>query len=94
MQGVQVIFQSFYNAHNKIQKIDLNELAVAQLRTRAADNQFWISGSNSSEEYSGFPSSIIRPDGTLRQATRHKTEIIVEDLSLSQLGWMYDNRET
>jgi len=91
-QAVQVIFQSFYNANNKIQKTDLNELAVAQLRTRAADNQFWISGSNSSEEYSAFPSSIIRPDGSLKQVIRHKTELIVEDLSQSQLGWMYDNR--
>jgi predicted amidohydrolase len=61
--GVQLVFDSFYNARAKgpgIHRIIMRP----SLQARAATNYFWISASNSSAYYS-WPSVFIQPDGTI-----------------------------
>lgn len=61
--GVQLIFDSFYNARAKgpgIHRIIMRP----SLQARAATNYFWISASNSSAYYS-WPSVFIQPDGVI-----------------------------
>jgi predicted amidohydrolase len=61
--GVQLVFDSFYNARAKgpgIHRIIMRP----SLQARAATNYFWISASNSSAYYS-WPSVFIQPDGAI-----------------------------
>ena len=66
--GVQIIFDSFYNARAKgpgIHRIIMRP----SLQARAATNYFWISASNSSAYYS-WPSVFIQPDGEILEQLR------------------------
>lgn len=89
---VQLIFHSCYNVSRK-PKPDMRELALAQIRTRAADNLMWISGSNSSARYSFSTACIVRPDGSIRKMRRYSAGILLHDFPDTKLGWTYDNRE-
>jgi predicted amidohydrolase len=90
-QGVQLIFHSYYNAGNEGACNSLDDLILAQLRTRAADNQMWISASNSSERHSRLTACIARPDGSILSARRHIPGIVTHTLPDTALGWVYDN---
>jgi predicted amidohydrolase len=90
-QGVSLLFHSYYNANSGRGPDSLDDLMLAQLRTRAADNLMWISASNSSEPHSRLGSCIVRPDGSAIESDRHKPGIVVDDTSISDLGWTYDN---
>jgi deaminated glutathione amidase len=89
--GVELIFHSFYNAANR-NATSIKDLMVASLMVRAADNQMWISASNSSESYSPLAACIVRPDGSLVRARRNVTGLVVDDYPSNDLGWTYDNR--
>ncbi len=91
-KGVQLVFHSCHNVSGK-PKPDLRELALAQIRTRAADNQMWVSGSNSSARYSFSTACIARPDGSVRSSRRHAAGVLVSDVPDKKLGWTYDNRK-
>lgn len=91
-KGVQLVFHSCHNVSGK-PKPALQELALAQIRTRAADNQVWVSGSNSSARYSFSTACIARPDGSVRSSRRHAAGILVSDVPDKELGWTYDNRK-
>ena len=91
-RGVRLLFHSYYNANNKEGANSLDDLIVAQLRTRAADNQMWICASNSSERHSRMVSCIVKPDGSLISAKRHISSIVIQEFSSSNLGWTYDNK--
>jgi predicted amidohydrolase len=91
-QQVSVLFHSYYNAKSTRGPDSLDDLILAQLRTRAADNLMWISASNSSEIHSRLASCIVRPDGSITASDRHKPGIVVDDTSDADLGWTYDNR--
>jgi deaminated glutathione amidase len=91
-KGVKLIFHSCYNVSRKPQPA-LQELALAQIRTRAADNRIWISGANSSARYSFSTACIARPDGSVRGAKRHVASMLLHDFPDTELGWMYDNQK-
>jgi predicted amidohydrolase len=88
--GVGLIFHSFHNAGNK-HRTSIEDLMAANLLVRAADNQMWISASNSSTPYCPLPATIARPDGSANRGERHSTCIVVEDYPRAKLGWTYDN---
>lgn len=90
-QGVKILFLSFYNAKSSKGRNSLDDLVDAQLRTRAADNLMYISGSNSSTRYSRIPSSVASPDGKLTSLKRHKAGVLIYDYPDKNLGWTYDN---
>jgi len=88
--GVGLLFHSFHNAGNK-HKTSIKNLMDAHLIVRSADNQIWISASNSSKPYSPLQVTIARPDGSTNKAKRHATSIVIEDYPKAELGWTYDN---
>jgi len=90
-KGVQLLFHSYYNAKNEGAGTSLDDLMLAQLRTRAADSHVWISASNSSARYSRLPACIARPDGSVRRTRRHVAGIVLHDIPDTDLGWTYDN---
>ena len=90
--GVGLIFHSFHNAANQY-RTSISDLMHANLLVRAADNQIWISASNSSSRYSPLSASIVRPDGSFKRARRNVSGLIVDKYPSHDLGWTYDNRE-
>ena len=64
-QGVQVIFQSFYNARQKKGSIHPIIMPITA-QARAATNYFFMSLSNSSAKHS-WPCHFITPDGLIAQ---------------------------
>ena len=89
--GVGLIFHSIYNAGKSKGPTSLDDLLAANLLVRSADNQFWISASNSSKAHSSCPSTIARPDGSAKKAKRHRPAIVIEDYPKADLGWTYNN---
>jgi predicted amidohydrolase len=89
--GVGLLFLSLYNA-GRVRATCLNDLMRANLIVRAADHGLWISASNSSQRHSPLPASIVRPDGSMVQAKRHVSGLVVDDYPAAELGWTYDNR--
>ncbi len=89
--GVELVFHSFYNAANR-GATSIKDLMVASLMVRAADNQMWISASNSSKSYSPLSACIVRPDGSLIRARRNVTGLVVDNYPSNDLGWTYNNR--
>lgn len=63
-QGVQCVFQSFYNARQLGPSIH-SEIMRQTMQCRAATNYMWISMTNSSAWFSPYPSCFIRPDGKI-----------------------------
>lgn len=91
-KGVQLIFHCCHNVSRK-PKSELEELALAQIRTRAADNQMWILDSNSSARYSFSRACVARPDGSVRSLKKHVAGILLHDFPDQEIGWTYDNRK-
>jgi predicted amidohydrolase len=91
-RGVRVLFHSCHNVSGK-PKPDLEELALAQIRTRAADYQMWISGANSSARFAFSTACMARPDGSIRRSRRHAAGLLLHDFPDIELGWTYDNRK-
>ena len=89
--GVQLIFHSGHTVSSKPRPL-FQELTLAQMRTRAADNQMWIAGSTSSARYSFSTACLARPDGSVRSSRRHTNGILLHDFPDMELGWTYDNR--
>ncbi len=92
-QKVKVLFLSYGNAKSRRGKNSLDDLMEAQLKTRAADNQMYISASNSSSWYSRMPSGVASPDGKFTHLKRHKPGVLIYDYPEEYLGWIYDNSE-
>jgi predicted amidohydrolase len=91
-KGAQLIFHSCHNVSGKARPL-FQELTLAQIRTRAADNQMWISSSNSAARYSFSTACIARPDGSVRSSRRHVNGLLLHDFPDTKLGWTYDNRK-
>ena len=62
--GVNCIFQSFYNAKQSGPSIHTHIMRQT-MQSHAATNNFWISMTNSSGYYSPYPSCFIQPDGKI-----------------------------
>jgi predicted amidohydrolase len=63
-QGVQCLFQSFYNARQKGPSVH-TQIMRQTMQCRAATNHLWVSMCNSSGYYSPYPSCFIQPDGKI-----------------------------
>lgn len=91
-KGVQLIFHSCHNVSGKRRPL-FQELTLAQIRTRAADNQMWISSSNSAARHSFSATCMARPDGSVRRSRRHVNGLLLHEFPDTNLGWIYDNRK-
>jgi len=74
--GVRCIFYSFYNASAQGRTIH-TVIMRPTLQARAATNHMWLSVSNASGYYQGWPSVFIVPDGRIVQSLRrHRAGIM------------------
>jgi len=89
--GVGLLFHSFFNAENS-RSTSIKELMMANLLVRAADNEMWISASNSSATYSPLSACIVRPDGSSVRSSRNVTSLAFDTYPVAELGWTYDNK--
>jgi deaminated glutathione amidase len=63
-EGVQCVFQSFYNARQTKPSIHTHIMRQT-MQCRAATNYFWVSMTNSSGYYSPYASCFITPNGKI-----------------------------
>ena len=63
-EGVECVFQSFYNARANGPGIHTTIMRPT-LQAHAGINYFWISATNSSAYYGSWPSVFVRCDGTI-----------------------------
>jgi len=83
-QGVQCVFQSFYNARQNGPSVH-SDIMRQTMQCRAATNYMWVSMTNSSAWYSPYPSCFIRPDGKIvEQLTRNKEGMMINTVDLSK----------
>jgi len=83
-QGVQCIFQSFYNARQQGPSIH-SDIMRQTMQCRAATNYTWISMTNSSAWYSPYPSCFIRPDGKIvEQLGQNKEGMMINTVDLNK----------
>jgi len=84
-KDVQLIFHSCHTVSRKPRPL-FQELTLAQIRTRAMDNQMWIAGSTSSARYSFSKTCIARPDGSVRSLRRHTGGLLLHDFPDTELA--------
>jgi predicted amidohydrolase len=83
-QGVECVFQSFYNARQKSPSVHTHIMRQT-MQTRAAENGFWISMSNASGRYSPYPSCFIQPDGKIiNQLKSNKSGMMINVVDLNE----------
>jgi len=83
-QGVNCIFQSFYNARQSGPSVHTHIMRQT-MQCHAATNHFWVSMANASGYYSPYPSCFIQPDGMIvRQLTANRPGIMVNTVDLSK----------
>lgn len=83
-EGVQCVFQSFYNARQKGPSVH-SDIMVQSMQCRAASNAFWVSMCNSSAPYSPYGSCFIQPDGKVRQRLkRNRPGMMLNAVDLSE----------
>ena len=76
-QGVECIFQSFYNARQKGPSVH-SEIMRQTMQCRAATNYFWVSMTNANGYYSPYPSCFIQPDGRIvARLKSHRAGVMV-----------------
>lgn len=84
-RGVQLIFHSGHNISSKPRPL-LQELTLAQLRTRAADHGFWISHSTSSAKQAFSSALITQPDGSITAFPKHRTGMLIQEVPTRKDG--------
>lgn len=88
--GVDLIFQSWYDANvnpadYKESGADHGSLIIGSVRSNAANNYLWVSGSNASNRESSFGSFLIQPDGAVRdKLPRNRPGILITEVNTSQ----------
>jgi predicted amidohydrolase len=83
-QGVQCVFQSFYNARQSGPSVHTHIMRQT-MQCRAASNYFWVSMANSSGYYAPYPSCFIQPDGMIvSQARFNRADMLVNTVDLSK----------
>ncbi len=83
-QGVQCIFQSFYNARQNGPSVHTHIMRQT-MQCRAATNHMWVSMANSSAWYSPYPSCFIRPDGKIvKQLAQHREGMMINAVDLGR----------
>jgi len=83
-QGVQCLFDSFYNARATGPKIH-TVIMRPTLQAHAATNYFWISANNSSGYYQSWQSVFIQPDGVIAKfLSRNRAGVMVNLVDTTQ----------
>jgi predicted amidohydrolase len=83
-QGVQCVFQSFYNARQKGPSVHTHIMRQT-MQCHAATNHFWVSMANSSGYYAPYPSCFIQPDGVIAAQLRpNRPGIMVNAVDVSR----------
>jgi predicted amidohydrolase len=83
-QGVNCIFQSFYNARQKGPSVH-TRIIRQTMQCHAATNHFWASCANSSAYYSPYPSCFIQPDGKIvRQLKANRPGMMINTVDLGK----------
>jgi predicted amidohydrolase len=83
-QGVNCVFQSFYNARQKGPSVHTHIMRQT-MQANAANNHFWVSMSNASGYYSPYPSCFIQPDGVIvKQLKQNKAGLMVNTVDLNR----------
>ncbi len=83
-QGVQCLFQSFYNARQKGPSVH-TQIMRQTMQCHAATNFCWVSLANSSAYYSPYPSCFIEPDGVIAaQLTDNEPGMLISTVDLSR----------
>lgn len=83
-EGVNCIFQSFYNARQSGPSVHTHIMRQT-MQCRAATNRFWVSMANSSGYYSPYPSCFIQPDGVIvAQLRMNRPGITVNTVDLGK----------
>lgn len=81
--GVQCVFQSFYNARQKGPSVH-RHIMRQTMQCRAATNHLWASMANSSGRYAPYPSCFIRPDGEIiSQGKSNRSDMLINTVDLS-----------
>jgi predicted amidohydrolase len=94
-QGVQCVFQSFYNARQKGPSVHTHIMRQT-MQCHAATNHFWVSMTNSSGYLSPYPSCFIQPDGVIAaqlKANRPGMMLNTVDLGRDFYDPMADSRK-
>jgi predicted amidohydrolase len=82
--SVKCVFQSFYNARQKGPSVH-TKIMRQTMQCRAASNAMWVSMSNSSGNYSPYPSCFISPDGVIvNQLKNNKAGIMLNEIDMSK----------
>ncbi|MCP4261923.1 MAG: carbon-nitrogen hydrolase family protein [Planctomycetes bacterium] len=83
-EGVNCVFQSFYNARQKGPSIH-TQIMRQTMQCRAATNRLWMSCSNSSGYYCPYPSCFIQPDGKIvQQLKMNRPDIMINSVDLNR----------
>ena len=91
-RGVEVVFQSFHNARFSRevyeQKNLWREVVPGTMTGHAACNHLWISATNSSTQYSLWPTFFVQPDGQITgRLTDHETGVLISEVDPSKPLW-------
>jgi len=82
--GVQCIFQSFYNARQQGPSIH-SEIMRQTMQANAANNGFRVSMTNSCGWFCPYPSCFIQPDGRIiEQLPEHKEGLMINTVDLNE----------
>ncbi len=88
--GVDLIFQSWYDAsvepdEYKKSGRDHGSLIMGAVRSSAANNYMWVSGSNACNRESSLGSFLIQPDGiVMKKLPRNRAGILIADVDTSR----------
>ncbi len=79
----KVLFQSWYDGNQTLEQYrregkNFGELIMGAARGYAANNNFWISASNTCRRESSFPSFLVQPDGRIfNKLSRNRAGILI-----------------
>lgn len=89
-QGVELVFQSFYDGHLTDEEfakdgVEQRELVTGTMRGNAGNNYLWISASNTTAKESTFPCHVLRPDGRVaNKIARNEPGICITDVDMDE----------
>lgn len=83
-QGVQCVFQSFYNARQRGPSVHTHIMRQT-MQCHAATNHMWVSMTNSCGYFSPYPSCFIQPDGAIAaQLKPNRSGMMVNTVDLNR----------
>ena len=92
--GVELMFHSWYSGGLKREEYfsvgrDEGEVIIGSVRGYAANNGFWISGSNTSKRESCFPCFVVSPDGNIfNKSSRNRSSVLISKINFN---WKFDD---